>query len=112
MRMAAWAVAGVLACGTAGAATTVSGGGTTLSSVSVDIPSGGRTYPGTGAGADAMNANCASCHSAGMVLTQPRLTRAEWQGEVTKMLTVYKAPVDAADVPAIVDYLAGLRPGS
>ena len=94
------------------AATTAAGGGTTLSSVEVDLPSAGRLYPGDGPGAEAMNANCASCHSAGMVLTQPHLTRAEWQAEVTKMLNVYKAPVTPEDVPAIVDYLASLTPAS
>lgn len=102
----------LLSCAAAQAAPSASGGGTVLPSVSVDLPSGGRAYPGTGAGAEAMNGNCASCHSAGMVLTQPHLTRAEWQGEVTKMMNVYKAPVDPADVPAIVDYLASLTPGS
>lgn len=102
----------VLSSATAHAATSASGGGTTLPSVSVDLPSGGRTYPGTGPGAEAMNGNCASCHSAGMVLTQPHLTRAEWQGEVTKMLNVYKAPVAPEDVAVIVDYLAAMVPGS
>ena len=106
-------IAVLLLSGTAAhAAGVASGGGTTLPSVGVELPSGGRAYPGSGPGAEAMNGNCASCHSAGMVLTQPRLTRAEWQGEVTKMMNVYKAPVDAADVPAIVDYLASLTPGS
>ena len=44
-----------------------------------------------------------------MVLTQPALSRAAWQAEVDKMRNIYKAPVAAEDVPAIVDYLAGLR---
>jgi hypothetical protein len=43
-----------------------------------------------------------------MVLTQPRLSRAVWQGEVDKMRNTYKAPIEAADVPAIVDYLVTL----
>jgi hypothetical protein len=43
-----------------------------------------------------------------MVLTQPALPRATWQAEVDKMRGTYKAPVAAADVPAIVDYLANL----
>jgi cytochrome c553 len=43
-----------------------------------------------------------------MVLTQPSLPKADWQAEVKKMRNVYKAPVDAKDVPAIVDYLAKL----
>jgi len=44
-----------------------------------------------------------------MILTQPALTQAEWTGEVTKMVKVYKAPIDEADIPAIVTYLAGLK---
>ncbi len=83
------------------------GGGTTLHSVSFDIPNGERTFPG-GAAADAINNNCLACHSAGMVLTQPAVSRSVWQGEVDKMRNFYKAPVAAADVPAIVDYLADL----
>jgi hypothetical protein len=83
------------------------GGGTTLHSVSFDIPNGERTFPG-GAAADAINNNCLACHSAGMVLTQPAVSRSVWQGEVDKMRNFYKAPVAAAEVTAIVDYLANL----
>ena len=43
-----------------------------------------------------------------MVLTQPKLPRTAWRAEVDKMRESYKAPVAAADVPAIVDYLANL----
>lgn len=52
-----------------------------------------------------VSANCLGCHSADMITNQPRLTRAQWQATVTKMQSVYKAPIDAAEVPAIVDYL-------
>jgi mono/diheme cytochrome c family protein len=88
------------------APSSVSVDGVTLRSVHVDIPSGDRSFKGPGA--DVVNNNCLACHSAGMVLTQPRLPRAVWQAEVDKMRNTYKAPVDAADVPAIVDYLATL----
>jgi len=44
-------------------------------------------------------------------LTQPALSRAEWQSEVDKMRSTYKAPVDASDVPLIVDYLVALKAG-
>jgi cytochrome c5 len=84
----------------------VSVGGVTLRPVNVDIPTGDRQFEGPGA--DVVNNNCLACHSAGMILTQPRLPRAVWEGEVQKMRNTYKAPVDAADVPAIVDYLATL----
>ena len=85
---------------------TVSVGGVTLRSVNVDFPNRDRQFEGPGA--DVVNNNCLTCHSAGMVLTQPRLPRAVWQAEVEKMRNTYKAPVDAEDVPAIVDYLVTL----
>jgi|SRR5579864_862917 hypothetical protein len=76
----------------------------TLQSEKVDLPQSSRTFPGPGS--DAINQNCLGCHSAGMVLNQPALPRAAWQAEVEKMIKVYKAPVAAADVGPIVDYLA------
>lgn len=57
----------------------------------------------------AINNNCLACHSAGMVLNQPALPKATWEAEVHKMINVYKAPIDDADVPAVVDYLASMR---
>jgi hypothetical protein len=89
----------------AAATTSVSGQGVTLSSITVDLPDPGRLFPG-GAAADAINNNCLACHSAGMVLTQPSLSRDQWQAEVDKMRNTYKAPVAPQDVAAIVDYLA------
>ena len=80
-----------------------------FASVHVDLPVGDRAFPG-GPEAEAINNNCLTCHSAGMVLTQPRLTRAQWQAEVDKMIHTYKAPVDPADIDAIVAYLASLEP--
>jgi cytochrome c553 len=88
-------------------ASSVAAGGVTLHSVNTNFPGSDRTFPG-GASADAINKNCLLCHSAGMVLTQPSLSRADWQGEVDKMRNFYKAPIPAKDVPAIVDYLAKL----
>jgi hypothetical protein len=86
----------------------VTGGGVTLHSVNVEFPDPGRMFPGD-AKAEAINNNCLACHSAGMVLTQPGLSRAEWQSEVEKMRSTYKAPVEESDVPAIVDYLVALK---
>ena len=77
-------------------------------SISVDLPAGDRMFP-KGPNSDAADANCLACHSAGMVLTQPALSRAEWQSEVEKMRSTYKAPVEESDVPAIVDYLVALK---
>jgi hypothetical protein len=89
----------------AAAPSTVSAAGITLHSVNVEFPNSDRMFPGSG-DADAINNNCLACHSAGMVMNQPALTRSAWQQEVEKMRGQYKAPVDAADVPAIVAYLA------
>ena len=76
-------------------------------SVNVDLPTGDRMFPER-PGAEVVNNNCLACHSAGMVLTQPALSKAQWRTEVEKMRNAYKAPIDAKDVDPIVDYLAGL----
>lgn len=76
-----------------------------LKSVTVDLPTGDRVFP-DGPGSDAVNNNCLACHSAGMVLNQPALSKAAWAAEVNKMIDAYKAPVDPSDVGAIVDYLS------
>ncbi len=78
--------------------------GVTLTSVSAAIPEGNSVYPG-GAAAQAINANCVACHSTAMVLMQPNMNEATWKAEVAKMRAVFKAPVDDADIPAIVAYL-------
>jgi cytochrome c5 len=79
----------------------------TLNSISVDLPNSDRMFP-DGPGADTVDNNCLACHSAGMVLNQPAMSKAQWHAEVEKMRAAYRAPVDANDVAAIVDYLAAL----
>jgi mono/diheme cytochrome c family protein len=57
---------------------------------------------------DAAQGNCGACHSADYIITQPigpKFKKDFWQAEVTKMINVYGAPIDPADVPKIVDYL-------
>ena len=52
--------------------------------------------------------NCTACHSADYINTQPRGPKFKkdfWQAEVTKMIKVYGAPIEDADVGKIVDYL-------
>ena len=71
----------------------------------VELPTGDRMFPG-GDKAAAINNNCVTCHSAGMVLNQPSLSKGEWAGEVHKMVGVYKAPVSPEDQAVIIDYLA------
>ena len=102
------AIAALFAASRLSAQPAVSGAGFTLSPVSVNLPNGSRAYP-PGPGQAAMNGNCLTCHSAGMVLNQPALSRTAWEAEVNKMRAVYKAPVAAEDVPVIVGYLAAVK---
>jgi len=58
---------------------------------------------------DVVKNNCTACHSVDYIQTQPRGPKFKkdfWQAEVTKMIKVYGAPIDDADIPMIVDYLA------
>jgi hypothetical protein len=50
---------------------------------------------------------CSTCHSRDYITTQPRGKGKDfWTASVTKMVTVYGAPIPEADRPLIVDYLA------
>ncbi|WP_374568132.1 cytochrome c, class I [Ideonella sp.] len=50
--------------------------------------------------------SCTSCHSAEYMQYQPPTApRKYWDAMVHRMKTVFKAPIDDADMPAIVDYL-------
>jgi sulfite dehydrogenase (cytochrome) subunit B len=52
-------------------------------------------------------ADCTSCHSAEYMQYQPpNAPRAYWDTMVHRMKAVFHAPVDDADMPAIVDYLS------
>lgn len=57
---------------------------------------------------DVVQNNCTACHSADYIKTQPRGEKFKkdfWAAEVTKMIKVYGAPIDDADVGKIVEYL-------
>jgi len=50
--------------------------------------------------------NCVACHSAEYMLYQPpNAPRGYWEAMVKRMQQVFKAPINDADMPAIVDYL-------
>jgi sulfite dehydrogenase (cytochrome) subunit B len=58
---------------------------------------------------EAAENNCTGCHSADYIQTQPRDVKSKkdfWAAEVTKMIKVYGAPIEDADVGKIVDYLS------
>lgn len=88
-----------------------------LSGLSAAAQAAPRTYTlpeetaalAAGPNLETAQGNCASCHSADYISTQPRTfsdPRAFWKSEVVKMQKAYGAPVADADVPAIVEYLA------
>jgi cytochrome c5 len=79
-----------------------------LKSEDVKLPQSDRGLP-EGPGRDVVQNNCFTCHSAGMISTQPALAKAAWEAEVAKMRNVYKARIDDKDVPAIVDYLTAVK---
>jgi hypothetical protein len=61
------------------------------------------TLPGYGKA----QAACVSCHSAEYMAYQPpSAARPYWESMVKRMKLVFKAPLDDADIPVIVDYLA------
>jgi cytochrome c5 len=57
---------------------------------------------------EVVRGNCTACHSSDYITTQPPMKdkKGFWQAEVTKMIKVYGAPIEDADVGKIVDYLA------
>jgi cytochrome c5 len=79
-----------------------------LKSVNVTLPESKRALP-KGPGLETVQNNCLTCHSAGMILAQPRMPGTAWAAEVTKMRNVYKAPVEEKDVKAIVEYLTAVK---
>jgi hypothetical protein len=57
-------------------------------------------------GFEKAKAECVACHSAEYMVYQPASApRAYWEAMVMRMKTVFKAPIDDADVPLLVDYL-------
>ena len=60
-----------------------------------------------GPGLDKVEGNCAACHTLAYIpMNSPFLDAKGWDGEVTKMIKAYGAPVDDADAKAIAEYLA------
>lgn len=58
---------------------------------------------------EVVQGNCTACHSVDYIKTQPQgaaFKKEFWQAEVNKMIKVFGAPIDEADVPKIVEYLS------
>ena len=59
-----------------------------------------------GAGSDAAGAICAACHTTEyIVMNSPFLSADAWKAEVTKMRTVFGAPIDDETATEIIAYL-------
>jgi sulfite dehydrogenase (cytochrome) subunit B len=73
----------------------------------IDLPADGVTLkPSSLPGYPLAQANCAICHSAEYMQYQPAsAARPYWDAMVRRMKTVFKAPINDADMPALVDYL-------
>lgn len=86
-----------------GAATLASAG-----SKSIELPPDGmQLKPSSLPGYAKAQAICAACHSAEYMQYQPpTAARPYWEAMVKRMKTVFNAPVEDADIPLIVDYLA------
>jgi mono/diheme cytochrome c family protein len=89
------------------AATALMLGTAQASPKSIALPADGvQLTPSTLPGFAKAQTNCVACHSAEyMVYQPPTAARPYWEAMVKRMKTVFKAPVDDADVPVIVDYL-------
>lgn len=83
----------------------------TLHPVAITPATSDRVFSGgsDSRGAAAANAYCLACHSVGMVMTQPDLTRDGWRGEVTKMRDAFKAPIPDSQIPIIANYLYSIK---
>jgi mono/diheme cytochrome c family protein len=69
-------------------------------------PDGAQLKPSPLPGYVRAQAHCVACHSAEYMLYQPPTApRSYWEAMVKRMQAVFKAPVPAEDMPAIVDYL-------
>ena len=72
--------------------------------VSVELPVSNEIFP-PGPGADVADSQCLICHSAGMVLRQPPLTKEQWRSEIQKMRSAYGALLPVDQVDALSEYL-------
>ncbi|MBR0873429.1 cytochrome c [Bradyrhizobium tropiciagri] len=93
---------------TLGAIATLSIAAATAAPLNYTVPEETTTFK-PGPNLDVVQNNCTACHSADYIKTQPqgeKFKKDFWQAEVTKMIKVYGAPIDDADVGKIVEYLA------
>jgi hypothetical protein len=73
----------------------------------IELPTDGvYLKPSTLPGYEKAMTNCVACHSAEYMHYQPpTAARPYWENMVKRMKQVFKAPIEEADIPVIVDYL-------
>ena len=83
------------------------GGAATSAEKTITLPADGvQLKASTLPGYAKAKAECVECHSAEYMLYQPaNAPRAYWEAMVQRMQSLFKAPIDDADVPVLVDYL-------
>jgi cytochrome c553 len=83
------------------------GGAARAAEKSMTLPADGlQLEPSTLPGYAKAKAECVACHSAEYMAYQPpSAPRTYWEAMVARMKSVFKAPIDDADQPLIVDYL-------
>jgi hypothetical protein len=79
--------------------------------VTIDLPYADPDLP-LGPHQEQLAVSCTICHSPRLVLTQPFLTRKQWEAVVHKMVATYGAPIRPSDETAIVTYLVAIRGSS
>lgn len=84
----------------------------TRSSTAQQLEDGGKASPidwsvflPEGEGKSLVMLSCTSCHDLTQVITQKKPESA-WKTSVQKMVSLYKAPIDKEDVPALTEYLS------
>ena len=70
----------------------------------IELPVSDAVFP-AGVDSEIANSQCLICHSAGMVLRQPPLTKDQWHAEIVKMRTAFGALIPEDQVDALTEYL-------
>ncbi len=104
IRIVGWMFALAATAGAAAAAETSRPAPVAIHSVSVNLPTSTAEFP-AGPGSE-LTGKCLICHSAGMVLKQPRLSEAQWRDEINKMRNAYGAPIEASEVDTLATYMS------
>jgi hypothetical protein len=88
-------------------ATSLSIGVASASTKTIQLPPDAiQLKPSSLPGFSKAQGNCVSCHSAEYMWYQPpNAARPYWDNMVKRMKAVFKAPIDDADIPVIVDYM-------